>query len=96
MSNLEANRELIPGQKLIYEHADGVTYARYRDAPHNKIPRWIIGGHPTSVARAKGELLDYTSWKELCEISQTNPTLKNQLNKVVNLYYLIKDDQTSR
>lgn len=93
---MEANRNLIPGEKLIYEHADGVTYARYRDEPYKDIPRWIIGGHPASVARAKGELLDYTSWKELCELSQTNSTLKNQLDKVVNLYYLIKDEQTSR
>jgi hypothetical protein len=35
---------LIPGAALIYERSDGVVYARYRDAPYNQIPRWIIGG----------------------------------------------------
>jgi len=40
--------ELIPGAELIYERSNGVTYARYRDPPHNKIPRWPIGGKPES------------------------------------------------
>jgi hypothetical protein len=35
--------KLIPDQALIYERADGVVYARYRDPPHNTIPRWIVG-----------------------------------------------------
>jgi len=38
--------KLIPEQALIYENANGVLYARYRDPPHNKIPRWVVGGHP--------------------------------------------------
>ena len=55
--------ELIPGQALIYERVDSVVYARYRDAPHNKIPRWIIGGDAEGVERAKakeqGDLFTY-------------------------------------
>jgi hypothetical protein len=31
---------------MIYEHANGITYARYRDPPHNDIPRWPVGGQP--------------------------------------------------
>lgn len=88
--------KLIPGEALIYEHADGVTYARYRDAPHNKIPRWIIGGHPTSVARAKGEFLDHSSWKDMCELTLKYPTLKKQLDNLIQTYYLIKDEEASR
>ncbi len=45
--------KLLPGQPLIYERANGVTYARYRDPPHNKIKRWIVGGDPKAVAEAK-------------------------------------------
>ena len=30
---------------LIYESANGVTYARYRDPSHNQLPRWVIGGN---------------------------------------------------
>ncbi len=60
--------KLIPGQELIYERADGVVYARYRDKP--EIERWIIGGDPGGVARAQGKLLDYGEWQNLCELAQ--------------------------
>ena len=87
--------KLIPGEALIYERADGVVYARYRDAPHNTIPRWIVGGDPGAVARAQGDLLDYGEWKQLCELATNHPTLKKQLDKIVTLYYIIKDEQTN-
>ena len=83
---------LIPGQALIYERANGVVYARYRDPPHNTIPRWIVGGDPVAVARAQGDLLSYTEWQELCNLSLTNITLKKQLDKIVELYYLLKEN----
>ncbi len=82
---------MIPGEALIYERADGVVYARYRDAPHNKMPRWIIGGDPAGVARAQGDLLSYSEWQELCELSLTYPTLKKLLDQVVTTYYTVKE-----
>ena len=48
---------LLPGEPLIYENANGVVYARYRDRP--EIARWIIGGDPDAVAKAKGQLLHW-------------------------------------
>lgn len=69
--------EIIPGEALIYEHANGVTYARYRDPPHNKKPRWVIGGDPrgfingTSIPRSDLGLEDFDNvipdWKMLQE-----------------------------
>jgi len=85
--------KLIPGEALIYERADGVVYARYRDAPHNTIPRWIIGGDPGGVARAQGDLLDYAEWKNLCMLAQESPTLKKLLDKLVVTYYTMKDNK---
>jgi hypothetical protein len=82
---------MIPGEPLIYERHDGVVYARYRDPPHNTIPRWIVGGDPGGVARAQGNLLDYSEWKDLCSIAQENETLKKQLDKLVTTYYIVKD-----
>ena len=38
--------KLIPGAAIIYESANGITYARYRDPPYRDIPRWPIGGQP--------------------------------------------------
>lgn len=82
--------KLVPDAVLIYERANGVVYARYRDPPHNKIQRWVIGGDPTAVAHAQGDLLNYNEWKELCELSLTCPTLKKLLDKLVVTYYTVR------
>lgn len=83
---------MISGEAIIYTRANGVVYAQYRDPPHNNIPRWIIGGDPGSVARAQGDLLDYTEWKDLCSLSVSNPTLKKLMDNLVNTYYMVKED----
>jgi hypothetical protein len=85
--------KLIPGEALIYERADGVVYARYRDAPHNTIPRWIVGGDPAGVARAQGDLLEYNEWKHLCELAETHPTLNKLLDQLIVTYCIVKDNQ---
>ena len=87
------DQKLIPGEALIYERANGVVWAKYRDPPHNTKPKWIIGGDPGAVARAQGELLDYGSWKELCELALQNKTLMKQLDKLITTYWLIKENK---
>lgn len=82
--------KLLPGEALIYERSNGVVYAHYRDKP--EIPRWIIGGDPGAVARAQGKLLDYSEWLNLCELSQSNITLKKQMEKLVNTYHIVKNE----
>jgi len=83
--------KLIPGESLIYERADGVVYARYRDKP--EIERWLVGGDPAGVARAQGKLLDYSEWLNLCELAQSNQTLQKQLKNLVNTYFIVKEEQ---
>ncbi len=83
--------DLIPNEKLIYERANGVVFARYADKP--EIPRWVVGGDPGAVAREQGKLLDYGEWNNLCEVAATNPTLAKQMDKLVNLYYVVKDSK---
>tara|TARA_Y100001934_G_C12227899_1_gene713909 strand:+ start:622 stop:879 length:258 start_codon:yes stop_codon:yes gene_type:complete len=83
--------KLLSGEALIYERADGVVYARYRDKP--EIKRWIVGGDPAGVARAQGKLLDYGEWQNLCELAQSNKTLNKQLKNLVNTYYIVKEKQ---
>ena len=90
---LRAGVKLIEGEALIYTRANGVIYANYRDPPHNKIPKWVVGGDPAAVARAQGELLDYSEWQNLCELSQTNTTLKRLLDKLVTTYYIVKEQK---
>jgi len=81
--------KLIPNEPLIYERANNVVYARYRDKP--EIPRWVVGGDPAAVRRAQGDLFDYAEWQNLCECAETNRTLKDLLDKLVVTYYIIKD-----
>lgn len=85
--------KLIPGQALIYEHAEGITYARYRDPPHNKIPRWIIGGDPKALNKANGEIFDYEEWEDMMQESKRNPVLKKYLQKAIEAYYLTKEEE---
>lgn len=88
MSN---NQTLIPGAVLIYERANGVTYAKYRDPPHNTIPRWIIGGDPIAVARARGEVLSHSEFNEIQQLALEYPLIKEQLEQLRTTYYLIKN-----
>lgn len=88
MSQLK--NKLVPGAALIYEHADAVTFARYRDPPHNKIPRWIVGGDPIAVAKAEGKIFDYSQWKDMMQETNNNPILKKYLQKAIEVYYLTK------
>jgi hypothetical protein len=83
--------KLLPGEALIYERSDGVVYAHYRDPPHNTIPRWVIGGDPAGMARAQGDLLNYAEWQELCKLSLEYPTLEKLLDKLVTMYYTVKE-----
>jgi hypothetical protein len=76
---------------LIYERADGVVYARYRDPPHNTIPRWIVGGDPAGVARAQGDMLNYSDWQDMCRLAEEYPTIKKLLDKLVTTYYTVRD-----
>ena len=89
----QSRSKMIPGEALLYTRANGVVYAQYRDPPHNNIPRWIIGGDPGAVAKAQGDLLNYAEWKHLCEIAEDNPTIKLLLDKLINTYYMAKEEQ---
>ena len=44
----------IPGEKLIYERAAGIVYARYANPALRDIPRWIIGGNPEGFIPGTG------------------------------------------
>lgn len=81
--------KLIPGEALVYEHVNGVVYARYRDI--TDIPRWIIGGDPDAVAKAQGQLLHWGEWENLQKLAKENITLKKQLDQVITTYYMIKE-----
>ena len=83
--------KMIPSEALIYERSNGVVYARYRDRP--EIKRWIIGGDPDAVNRAEGNLFSYSDWQDMMRIAETNHTLKTQMLKLLDIYYIVKDNE---
>lgn len=82
---------LLPNEPLIYERVDGVVYAKYRDRP--EIQRWIIGGESHAVNRAQGNLFSYSDWQDMMRVAETNPALKAQMKKLLDIYYIVKDDK---
>lgn len=83
--------DLIPGEPLIYERVDNVVYARY--ANRFDIPRWIIGGDSNAVNHAQGNLFSYSDWQDMIRIAENNHTLKTQIQKLLDIYYIVKDEQ---
>lgn len=86
---------LIPNQALIYERANGVVFARYRDPPHNKKPRWVIGGDPDKTARALG-IVSYDEWKKVMQVAESNANIRKQLDRLMIMYYTVKDDMEEK
>lgn len=85
MGNLKSN------ETLIYERVDGVIYARYQNRPD--IPRWIIGGDTDAVNKANGNLFSWSEWQDIIELSKNNFTLNAQLEKLRDIYYIVKNDK---
>ena len=83
--------DLLPNEALIYERSNGVVYARYRDKP--EIKRWIIGGDPDAVSRAEGNLFSYSEWNNMLRLASKHYTLKTQMQKMLDIYYIVKDNE---
>lgn len=86
---------LKPGATYIYEHADGVTYAREFGADPNT--RITIGytydpitGHP--LPEGERDLTAHMEWNEIRRLAKTNPTLQKAVENVILIYRMVKDD----
>ena len=78
--------DLIPGAKLIYERVDDSVYARYRDAPHNKIPRWLV------ESNRQPDIFEYQDFEDCKHYANQYPILKKQLDRLKTIWYTIKDE----
>lgn len=81
--------KLIPNQPLIYERANGIVYARYRNPPYNAIPRWEIGRDATSPQ------LGYNDFRRMQEIAEIHLGFRAAWNDLLTQYYLLKDIDTN-
>ena len=78
---------LKPGATYVYEHADGVTYAREFGAPHNE--RFEIGRtleKQSEIDNLKEDKL----WGEIRRSAKSNPLLQQALDRAIMIYHLSK------
>ncbi len=78
---------LKPGAAYVYEHVDGITYAREQGSPVNS--RFEIGRTFERESFDK-ELKMQELWKNMVRESEHNPLLKNAIDKCIMIYHLSK------
>ena len=80
---------LKPGATYIYEHADGVTYAREAGAhPGDRIAVGWTYDRLQRDERAKRVAL----WDRIYEMSKSNPALQEAIERVIVIYELQKGE----
>jgi len=76
---------LKPGATYVYEHADGVTYAREQGAPASE--RFEIGRDYNRIFNDEMRV-----WKEIIQTGQHNSALQEVLDRAKLLFYLSKEN----
>jgi hypothetical protein len=80
---------LKPGATYVYEHVNGITYARESGAPVNS--RFEIGRTYTRT-KFDEELAREILWKDIHREATDNPVLQKALDHCIMLYYLSKEN----
>lgn len=80
---------LKPGTKYVYEHADGITYAREFGAPPGE--RFEIG-RTAEKQTIIDELRERELWDKIHRAAKTNPLLREALDRAIMLYHLSEKD----
>jgi len=80
---------LKPGATYIYEHADGVTYAREFGAPHND--RFEIG-RTFDRQQLDIKLQEDKLWGNIRRAAKTNNALQAALDRAILIYHLSQED----
>jgi hypothetical protein len=78
---------LKPGATYVYEHADGITYAREFGAPASD--RFEIGRD-----LKRKDLDEHNEWIKIRVAGKKNPALQEAIDRVIILYHLSKDNGT--
>ena len=75
--------DLVPGETLIYESADGVTYARVTGTDQ----RWAVGWSLEAQQRREA-MIDNALWHDIRRAALTQPALQEALERAKMIYYL--------
>jgi hypothetical protein len=78
---------LKPGATYVYERAEGVTYAR----EVGSVDRTAIGWD-YDVKLKLNQLKEDKLWDEIRQAAKINPVLQTELDRVIMLYHLSKDN----
>tara|TARA_R110000823_G_scaffold93747_5_gene205158 strand:+ start:26 stop:343 length:318 start_codon:yes stop_codon:yes gene_type:complete len=88
---------LKPNTQYIYERVDDVVYAREFGAPANE--RFVVGQkwvpEDQKIGRSmRDRMLEDRMWDGIRELAKTNITLQSELDRVIMLYNLLKQEDT--
>jgi hypothetical protein len=83
---------LKPGATYIYERADGIVYAREMGAEPNtrKEVGWSYDSRTPDGRLLQDHVADHQLWPKIHRAAQTNPALKDALDRVIMIYNLSK------
>jgi hypothetical protein len=80
---------LKPGAEYVYEHTNGITYAREKGAPPDT--RFEIGHALDEFGRSLHErIMEDQLWGNIRRAARTNPTLNDALERAIMIYHLSK------
>jgi hypothetical protein len=79
---------LTPNASLVYEHVDGITYARERGAP---VSSRVEVGRTYDRMKLDEQLQEDQLWGNIRRASVTNPALQEAIERVKITYYLTED-----
>ena len=88
---MESVGRMEPGASYIYEKADGVTYARKMGDPPDA--RFEVGRDYDSQ-KLHRELMHAKLWGEIHRAAESNPALREALDRVIVIHELSRQDQT--
>jgi len=85
---------LKPGAKYIYERVGGVVYAREEGAdPSTRFKIGEIMDSRTYDGRPLHDhIMEDKLWGDIRRTARTNPTLQAELERVIMLYHLVKEE----
>jgi hypothetical protein len=83
---------LTPGASYVYEKVDGVTYAREAGSNQRMAIGWDYTG--PRVSKLLGvPVSDLVPFAILLKMAETNPDLKEELDRLVTYYHLCIDNK---
>ena len=85
---------LKPGAAYIYERANGVTYAREAGSdPSTRVAvGWDYDDRTSDGRPLHHHIQEDKMWADIRRMARTNPALQSELERVIILYHLIKED----